>query len=558
MLDNFKGYIKKGWKNAPDKSTPLSADNLDYMDSGIKNNADAIKEIAGAVSKKLENDSEKIPTMNLLFEVNKNAKEDSKNAADIANEAKGVAESAIGNFSDKYEKKPYKKGETCIQNNVLYEANADINPAEDWNAAHWTETSVEKIRAKMRQEFDVVNANIANITPDDTAVGSKPWTSKHIVDMLCPPLEVSGNPVQCYPVPGYPLGITASWEPVQEGSGDPSPENIRPIKGRDSVTVTRCGQNLLNIKKLRQSRTSNGITYTMQDDGSIQVSGTSTGKSYLGSAVAFKDRDELLQYLPSGKYWFGLASGTTDIEVYLTGYTLNGNALRFNASDIIEASEPIYITFQMAVKANVTVKNVTIYPIIVQGAEPTDTYIPYTGDISTLTLPETIYGGSVDAVTGEGKKISNKIELDGTENWIKTTYTADTEDTFGFAARYVSKGNLGNGKVCICSHFPYNWGITSGYTNVGVLLHNNGMVYVRVKVAGVNSIDTWKAYLAAQYASGTPVQIAYTLRISTTFQSLGASSLLALSDINTILTDADSVMVTARKDPVHLFDILSG
>ena len=73
---------------------------------------------------------------------------------------------------------------------------------------------------------------------DTTVTDSAPWSSKHIIDMLCPPLEESGNPVVCYPVAGYPLGVTASWEPTQEGSGDPSPDNVRPIKGRDSVTVT--------------------------------------------------------------------------------------------------------------------------------------------------------------------------------------------------------------------------------------------------------------------------------------------------------------------------------
>ena len=83
---------------------------------------------------------------------------------------------------------------------------------------------------------------------DDTAITeSAPWSSKHIVDMLCPPLEETGNPVQCYPVAGYALGVKASWEPVQEGSGTPSPENIRPIKGRDRVTVERCGENLLKL-----------------------------------------------------------------------------------------------------------------------------------------------------------------------------------------------------------------------------------------------------------------------------------------------------------------------
>lgn len=84
---------------------------------------------------------------------------------------------------------------------------------------------------------------------DDTTVGLDAWSSKHIVDTLCPPISETGNPVVCYPVAGYPLGCKESWEPTQEGSGDPSPDNVRPIKGRDSVTVERCGENLLNPKR---------------------------------------------------------------------------------------------------------------------------------------------------------------------------------------------------------------------------------------------------------------------------------------------------------------------
>lgn len=83
-----------------------------------------------------------------------------------------------------------------------------------------------------------VGEAIEAISPDDAAVDGKPWTSKHIVDMLCPPLEASGNPVTCTPVAGYPLGVKATWQPRQAGTGDPSPENIRPITGMDEVTVT--------------------------------------------------------------------------------------------------------------------------------------------------------------------------------------------------------------------------------------------------------------------------------------------------------------------------------
>lgn len=92
---------------------------------------------------------------------------------------------------------------------------------------------------------------------DTTVTDSAPWSSKHIVDVLCPPMEETGNPVTCYPVAGYPLGCKVSWEPTQEGTGDPSPENVRPIKGRDSVTVTRCGENLLNPSLFQNNKYQN-------------------------------------------------------------------------------------------------------------------------------------------------------------------------------------------------------------------------------------------------------------------------------------------------------------
>lgn len=101
---------------------------------------------------------------------------------------------------------------------------------------------------------------------DDTAVGPDAWSSKHIVDMLCPPLEETGNPLQCYPVANYPLGVTASWEPTQEGSAEPSPDNVRPIKGRDSVTVTRCGETLWSLDKITLQTYNSNITTKIDMD----------------------------------------------------------------------------------------------------------------------------------------------------------------------------------------------------------------------------------------------------------------------------------------------------
>lgn len=40
-------------------------------------------------------------------------------------------------------------------------------------------------------------------------------------------------------IDGHALDVTANWTPTQAGSGDPSPENIRPISGRDKITLTK-------------------------------------------------------------------------------------------------------------------------------------------------------------------------------------------------------------------------------------------------------------------------------------------------------------------------------
>ena len=79
---------------------------------------------------------------------------------------------------------------------------------------------------------DGVQINDAAINTADA------WSSQQIVDTLCPAFEETGNPVVCYPVANYPLGVSVSWEPRQSGEGDPSPENVRPISGRESVSVT--------------------------------------------------------------------------------------------------------------------------------------------------------------------------------------------------------------------------------------------------------------------------------------------------------------------------------
>lgn len=211
----------------------------------------------------------------------------------------------------------------------------------------------------------------------------------------------------CYPVAGYPLGVKAKWEPMQEGSGTPSPENIRPIKGRDSVTITR------------------------QEDNQV----------------------------------------------------------------------------------------------------------------ITLTLPETVYGGEVDAVSGGGHRTWETVTLDGTENW---------EEATSVRIPYLRANILHLGAVTLaslaakCTAFPL--ANISGDNNNNGFNGWNATLYIRW--ASLSTVDALKSYLSAQYAAGTPVQICYKLKELVSFTATGAQPLPALSGTNTVLTDADSATVTGRADPI--------
>lgn len=57
--------------------------------------------------------------------------------------------------------------------------------------------------------------------------------------------EKSGNPIAITDGADCPIRkLKVIFEPIQDGSGDPSPDNVRPFIKRESVTVERTGKNL--------------------------------------------------------------------------------------------------------------------------------------------------------------------------------------------------------------------------------------------------------------------------------------------------------------------------
>ena len=368
-------------------------------------------------------------------------------------------------------------------------------------------------------------ATAASTIIDDTVITpDKTWSSKGIVDVLCPPIQATGNPVVCHPVAGYPLNVTVDFAPIQEGEGDPSPENIRPIKARESVDVTRCGANLLNITPFAPIER-NGIKFEYVASGGIRITGT---------ADKLTDSPVWPLALPPGMYKMSTYENLSHQIVVTRG----------GKKVYLSANRPVEILRGDAVKYYYFLVNkgkpvaTTIFPSLSISTVPLET-APYTGQTATLTLPTPCYGGKLDAVTGEGQETWAVLELTGGERYILREKFSLIEISL------VLPQKVPTHKV-VCSHWA-----GQKAANATALYAENQNINVGITTCGYSTAEELKEYVAAQYAAGTPVQIAYKVATPTPITATGGKPIPALAGTNTLLTDGDSLTVTGREDIVH-------
>lgn len=279
-------------------------------------------------------------------------------------------------------------------------------------------TIIGRVRPVFRGEWDPASAYAAldmvrsadgqasytalKDVPAGTALSDATYWDK-IVDMTSSaarplPATAEGNPAQIWPDAGSALRPVTTLAPVQSGSGDPSPDNVRPISGWTGVGLTRCGKNLLS-KAAAGSQTSRDITFTSNGDGSYTIKGTSTG------SISIEFTTEVPITIPVGAY----------LHVGNTG-ALNGNI-----AFVPRFTDGTTVSFAFTVENRVwkisdsyigkTIKAIGIYVNGVQTADVTlkpmmcldgtsGEFEPYQGDAYTAEFGQTVYGGTLDWATG--------------------------------------------------------------------------------------------------------------------------------------------------------------
>lgn len=286
-----------------------------------------------------------------------------------------------------------------------------------------------KLKDQNNNEIFIAGTNSEDFINDKVLRNDKTWSSNKIVEELYPTFQKEGNPIICYPVENYPLNVKATFLPKQAGSGDPSPDNVRPILGWDKVQVTRCGKNLLDF---------HGSLVIPQS--SYYVRCNETTNVDLFNAVRRLPRDVLITFSAVFSH-FTMSGSYKQIIIFFA----NDDKVTFNLIDVKSNIIPAdygEILFMTVYAGKSKTQDCNVSNIQFELGSTPSSYEPYQGETSTLTLPETIYGGTVDAVTGVGSKTWGYIASYNGESlpgeWIsdRDVYASGTTPTTGAQVAY--------------------------------------------------------------------------------------------------------------------------
>ena len=367
---------------------------------------------------------------------------------------------------------------------------------------------------------------------------------KAVADASCPRFEASGGAAVCHPVAGYPLEVRSVVGPVQSGSGEPSPDNIRPISGLTGAKLTRCGGNLLKYTSVTVGTTTvSGVTFTVNADGAITADGTATANAIL--ILTSSDSNPTLRNALLGK------------QISLSGCPSGGGVNKYvmrlfqhagENSRVDDAGSGVSATFENAglayniaiiVWSGVTVSNLVFRPMIRldSGAD----YEPYAGDTYAANFGQTVYGGTMDWTAGMLTVDRALKSFTGGEYWEKSSAT--TTD------RFISpvSGALAGSDV-VCSHG--NGGGSLNDLNHCYITASSNFAW-NYSAYGSTTVEAFKAYLSAQDAAGTPVQVVYRMATPVAVQ-LTPQEIAALDGVNTLCSDAGGTTAAGRTDMTWL------
>ena len=290
--------------------------------------------------------------------------------------------------------------------------------------------------------------------------------------------------------------LVVGIEPVQAGSGDPSPDNVRPISGWAECKVTRTGKNLLDP----------------------------SARTTSAQNIRYYQNDNLL--LKAGTYTLSISSQVSGLYVNSGASTLfekyNSTFLAFTLTE----DTPVHFDFY---KSGID----TSLLCQLEVGSTASSYEAYQGETYTIDLDGTRYGGTLDVTSGKLTIDRRYVLKPSCGNPLNQTNPAVILNLLVQAAAGVN----GTANSKLISNCAKTVSANYQYANSVIAVALNSAEQIRLSVPGLTTQEQYQEWI-----NDNNFEIVYPLATHIEVQ-LTPTQITTLSGTNNIWADTGDIIL---------------
>lgn len=360
--------------------------------------------------------------------------------------------------------------------------------------------------------------------------------------------------------------LTAEVNALQSGSGDPSPNNVRPITGYSGVDIWRTGKNLVdlprmcdganisyNSNRLTASYNAGIITGIVQNNGSYTRDVTVT-MATANQIVLPKDFGGYLTMSFSHNGMRPNSSNLLRAQLKYANNTTSFGNTPYNANRYVMSTgslswaagrtiSGLYLVATYNASASIG-DEIKFLDLQVEYADSNPSASEYeAANIAkyNIAFPDgmVVYGGTVDVLNGILTVTHAALKLGSS-----TVFSASSSGQNRFYCDNVGNLRALSGLHGACSHYVYvgTKGTTSELTTDLTAGINANLLTVYIKDSRFSSASDLNAYLTAQETANAPVTIIYELNSPQTVQ-VDSNQIVSLIGKNNIWANTGNVTI---------------
>lgn len=404
-----------------------------------------------------------------------------------------------------------------------------MSATHQWNGTVLTVTSASGTSSADLKGEKGEKGEPGTVSLDDATVGDAAWSSKHILEKLCPTMEDSGRLVQCRPVEGYPLEVISRIDPS--------------LALHTGITLTQCGKNLLHFT------VGEADTYVQKGNGALAFSSEKFSTNYIPCTHL---QGQTVTWNHSGSQVQG--NNTTNIGVaFYTEVDTAEDISNGRATYISGTNATTFVVPQNANYMRLTIFDKYQNETMLELGSAITEFEPYWEKTCTVELDDECGGGTLDWSRGLLTVTHKKVDmasLDWQYNELNCYFYADLPDG---AMPDVGKANDAISNAFNWEPDTYGDITTGGVPNGGFfdISDEDGTCRIAVACWDADTIATFLDIL-----TGTDAVLIYPMAEPVT-QELVATPIPAAAGINTFYSNTGDSQVVGRADPVATLEALT-